>query len=148
MRAVIQRASQGRVEVNGAVVGSIGRLGLVILLGIADGDTPEQVGPLADKIAQLRLFENEEGKLDQSLLDIQGPALVVSQFTLLADTRKGRRPSFSQAARPEVAEPMVEQFVEHLRSLGVEVETGLFGARMSVSLVNEGPVTLILESHA
>ena len=123
--------------------GSIGP-GLCILLGIADGDEPAEVERLAEKVARLRIFENEEGKFDRSLLDTGGAALVVSQFTLIADTAKGNRPSFSGAARPEVAEPLYERFAETLRGLGVQVETGVFGARMAVELENVGPVTIIL----
>jgi D-tyrosyl-tRNA(Tyr) deacylase len=123
--------------------GTIGA-GLCILLGVADGDDEQGAVRLADKVARLRIFENEEGKFDRSLLDTGGEALVVSQFTLLADTTKGNRPSFSGAARPEVAEPVYERFVQALRDLGIHVETGAFGARMSVELVNDGPVTIVI----
>jgi D-tyrosyl-tRNA(Tyr) deacylase len=123
--------------------GTIGA-GLCILLGVADGDDEQDAVRLADKVARLRIFENEEGKFDRSLLDTGGEALVVSQFTLLADTTKGNRPSFSDAARPEVAEPVYERFVQALRDLGIHVETGAFGARMSVELVNDGPVTIVI----
>jgi D-tyrosyl-tRNA(Tyr) deacylase len=112
---------------------------------VAEGDDGAVAARLAEKIARLRIFENEDGKFDRSLLDTGGAALVVSQFTLLADTAKGNRPSFSGAARPEAAEPVYDAFVEALRALGVEVATGVFGARMAVELVNEGPVTIILE---
>jgi D-tyrosyl-tRNA(Tyr) deacylase len=125
--------------------GTIGA-GLCILLGIAAGDRPQTADRLAEKIANLRIFENEEGKFDRSLLDVGGSALVVSQFTLLADTRKGNRPSFTEAARPEEAEPLVDRFAAALRERGVPVETGIFGARMVVELANEGPVTIVLES--
>jgi D-aminoacyl-tRNA deacylase len=124
--------------------GSIGP-GLVVLLGIADGDDEAGIVRLAEKIARLRIFENEDGKFDRSLLDTGGAALVVSQFTLIADTAKGNRPSFSHAARPEVAEPLYERFCGALRALGVQVETGVFGARMAVELVNDGPVTVVLD---
>jgi len=124
--------------------GEIGA-GLCILLGVARGDTAADARRLAGKIARLRIFQNDEGKFDRSLLDTGGRALVVSQFTLLADTAKGNRPSFSGAARPEVAEPLYEQFCFALRRAGVHVETGVFGARMDVELVNDGPVTIILE---
>ena len=140
MRAVLQRVSRAAA----APGGSIGP-GLCILVGVADGDTGREAVRLAEKAARLRIFENEEGRLDRSLLDVGGAALVVSQFTLLGDTTQGNRPSFSGAARPDVAEPLYELFCETLRELGVPVETGTFGARMSVELVNEGPVTIILE---
>jgi D-tyrosyl-tRNA(Tyr) deacylase len=142
MRAVVQRVSRAGAAPGGA----IGR-GLCVLLGVADGDAPDAAVGLASKVARLRIFENEEGKLDRSLLDVGGAALVVSQFTLLADSRRqrGTRPDFHLAARPEVAEPLYEQFCEALRGLGVHVETGVFGARMELELVNDGPVTLVLE---
>jgi D-tyrosyl-tRNA(Tyr) deacylase len=124
--------------------GSIGP-GLCILLGVAERDEPADAERLAQKIARLRVFENAEGRFDRSLVDIGGQALVVSQFTLLADTAKGNRPSFTQAASPEAAEPLYEQFAAALRALGVEVETGVFGARMVVELANDGPVTIVLE---
>jgi D-tyrosyl-tRNA(Tyr) deacylase len=124
--------------------GSIGP-GLCILLGVADRDTDREAVRLAEKAARLRIFENDERRLDRSLLDSGGAALVVSQFTLFADSTQGNRPSFSAAARPEVAEPLYELFCETLRGLGVTVETGTFGARMAVELVNDGPVTIILE---
>lgn len=123
--------------------GSIGP-GLCILLGVAEGDDAAGAARLAEKIARLRIFENEEGRFDRSLLDSGGAALVVSQFTLLADTAKGNRPSFSGAAQPEVAEPLYERFAQALRELGVHVETGVFGARMSVELENDGPVTIVI----
>ena len=124
--------------------GAIGP-GLVVLLGIADGDEESAVVRLAGKIARLRIFENDEGKFDRSLLDTRGAALVVSQFTLIADTAKGNRPSFSGAARPEIAEPLYERFCDSLRELSVPVETGVFGAHMDVELVNDGPVTIVLD---
>ena len=125
--------------------GEIGA-GLLILLGVADGDTEEDTERLAGKIARLRIFEGDSGKFDRSLLDTGGAALVVSQFTLIADTAKGNRPSFTGAARPELAEPLYERFCAILRELGVEVETGVFGARMQVGLVNDGPVTIVLHT--
>jgi D-tyrosyl-tRNA(Tyr) deacylase len=139
MRAVVQRVSRA----SSTPGGSIGP-GLCVLLGIAEGDEAAGVERLAEKIARLRIFENEEGKFDRSLLDTGGAALVVSQFTLLADTAKGNRPSFSGAARPELAEPLYEHFCASLRVLGVQVETGVFGALMAVELENVGPVTIIL----
>jgi D-tyrosyl-tRNA(Tyr) deacylase len=140
MRAVLQRVSKA----SSTPGGSIGR-GLCVLLGVAEGDDEAAAVRLAAKVAQLRIFENDEGKFDRSLLDTGGEALVVSQFTLLADTAKGNRPSFSGAARPELAEPLYERFAQALRDLGLNVETGVFGARMAVELVNEGPVTIVLE---
>ena len=124
--------------------GEIGA-GLCVLLGVARGDTAADAERLAAKVANLRIFENEEGKFDRSLLDVSGAALVVSQFTLIADTAKGNRPSFSGAARPEEAEPLYERFADALRALGVPVETGVFGARMAVELENDGPVTIVLQ---
>jgi D-aminoacyl-tRNA deacylase len=146
MRAVIQRVREASVTVDGEVVGSCGR-GLMILLGVAAEDDAAAAERLAGKIARLRIFENEDGRFDRSLLDVGGEALAVSQFTLIADSRrqKGTRPDFSKAARPEVAEPLYEHFLQSLRDLGVPVQTGVFGARMEVSLVNDGPVTIILE---
>ena len=140
MKAVVQRVTRARVTPGGEIGG-----GLCVLLGVARGDTAADAERLAGKLARLRIFENEEGKFDRSLLDTGGEALVVSQFTLLADTAKGNRPSFSDAARPEVAEPLYERVVQALRDLGVPVATGAFGARMSVELVNDGPVTILLE---
>ena len=131
----------------GETLGEI-ETGIVVLLGIADDDDEVAGERLAERVANLRIFENEEGRFDRSLLDTGGAALVVSQFTLIADTRKGNRPSFSDAARPEVAEPLYERFCTALRDLGVAVQTGTFGARMEVALVNDGPVTVILELEA
>jgi len=125
--------------------GEIGA-GLCVLLGVARGDTAADAERLAAKVANLRIFENEEGKFDRSLLDVSGAALVVSQFTLIADTAKGNRPSFSEAAAPEEAEPVYEAFCAALREAGVPVETGVFGARMAVELVNDGPVTIVLDT--
>jgi len=133
--------------VAGETVGEI-ETGIVVLLGIADDDDEVAGERLAERVANLRIFENEEGRFDRSLLETRGEALVVSQFTLIADTRKGNRPSFSDAARPEVAEPLYERFCTALRDLGVAVQTGTFGARMEVALVNDGPVTVILELEA
>jgi D-aminoacyl-tRNA deacylase len=133
------------VRVDGCAVGEIGA-GLCVLLGVARGDTAEAAGRLAAKLARLRIFADEEGRFDRSLLDLGGSALVVSQFTLLADTARGSRPSFAGAAPPEEAEPLYERFCAALRELGVPVETGVFGARMAVELVNDGPVTLTLEA--
>jgi D-aminoacyl-tRNA deacylase len=146
MRAVVQRVVRASVGVNGRVESQIGA-GLLVLLGIADGDFEENAAQLAGKVARLRVFDNDAGRLDRSLLDTGGAALVVSQFTLIADSRrqKGTRPDFSKAARPEIAEPLYERFCEELRRVGVPVETGAFGARMQVELVNDGPVTIVLE---
>jgi D-aminoacyl-tRNA deacylase len=127
--------------------GEIGA-GLLVLLGVADGDTEAGAERLAGKIARLRIFEDDSGKFDRSLLDAGGGALVVSQFTLIADTARGNRPSFSRAARPDVAEPLYERFCKVLRDLGVPVETGVFGALMGVELVNDGPVTIVLDVEA
>jgi D-aminoacyl-tRNA deacylase len=145
LRAVVQRVSEARVLVEGSVVGEIGA-GLCVLLGAAEADDQDAAGRLAHKVAQLRIFENEEGKLDRSLLDVHGSALVVSQFTLIADTGKGNRPSFSHAARPEQAEPLYEAFCGALEDARVDVARGVFGAHMQVELVNDGPVTIILET--
>ena len=144
MRAVVQRVSRARVLVGGEARGEIGA-GLCVLLGVARGDEPAAAERLAGRVARLRIFENEEGRFDRSLLDVGGAALV-SQFTLLADTAKGNRPSFTAAAQPEEAEPLYERFCDALRALGVEVATGVFGARMEVELTNEGPVTIILDA--
>jgi D-tyrosyl-tRNA(Tyr) deacylase len=140
LRAVVQRVSRARVTPGGAI-----GPGLVVLLGVAEADDGATAGRLAGKVARLRIFEGDEGKFDRSVLDTGGAALVVSQFTLIADTARGNRPSFSGAARPERAEPLYERFVAALRELGVDVETGVFGARMQVELVNDGPVTIVLD---
>jgi D-tyrosyl-tRNA(Tyr) deacylase len=145
VRAVVQRVSEAVVTVDGEVVAS-SDTGLLVLLGVAVDDTPEVAARLAGKVARLRIFENEDGKFDRSLLDVAGEALVVSQFTLLADTHKGNRPSFTDAAPPEQAEPLYELFCDALEELGVRVSRGLFGARMQVALVNDGPVTIIVET--
>ncbi len=145
MRAVVQRVSAARVEVDGEVVGSIAG-GLVVLLGVARGDGEREAAWLADKIAGLRIFEDDAGKMNVSVQDAGGSLLVVSQFTLLGDCRKGRRPSFTEAAPPEEAERLYQRFVARLREGGLHVETGVFQARMAVNLVNDGPVTLLLET--
>jgi D-aminoacyl-tRNA deacylase len=145
MKAVVQRVSRARVTVGGEVVGEIDD-GLCVLLGIARGDEGAAADRLAAKVAQLRVFENDEGRFDRSLQDVHGEALVVSQFTLIADTAKGNRPSFTGAAPPEEAEPLYEAFCEALqRDWGIDVERGSFGARMELELVNDGPVTIVLE---
>ena len=140
MRAVVQRVARASVDPGGAI-----GPGLCVLLGVADGDDPAAADRLAGKVARLRIFEDPAGKFDRSLLDTGGAALVVSQFTLIADTAKGNRPSFSGAARPESAEPLYERFCAALGGLGVPVETGVFGARMQVEVVNDGPVTIVLD---
>jgi D-aminoacyl-tRNA deacylase len=144
VKAVVQRVASARVSVGGDVRAEIGP-GLCILLGIARGDEAADAERLAGKVARLRVFENDEGRFDRSLLDTAGEALVVSQFTLIADTAKGNRPSFTEAAPPEQAEPLYETFCAALSSLSPHVETGSFGARMAVALVNDGPVTIVLE---
>jgi D-tyrosyl-tRNA(Tyr) deacylase len=144
MRAVVQRVSSARVVVVDELVGEIGA-GLCILLGVGRGDGEAESSRLAGRVARLRIFENEDGRFDCSLLDVGGEALVVSQFTLIADTAKGNRPSFSDAAPPEQAEPLYQAFCGALRELGVRVATGRFGARMAVELVNDGPVTIVLD---
>lgn len=144
MRSVVQRVRQGRVSVDGTVIAEIGP-GLVILVGIGPGDGEEQARYLTEKIANLRVFEDEDGKINRSLLEVGGEAMVVSQFTLYADTRKGRRPSFTDAALPEVASPLVERFAQLLREQGVATQTGQFGAHMLVEIANDGPVTIWLE---
>jgi D-aminoacyl-tRNA deacylase len=144
VRAVVQRVSQASVTVGAAVVSQIGP-GALVLLGVASSDTSVASERLAGKVARLRIFENEDGRFDRSLLDASGEALVVSQFTLIADTRKGNRPSFTEAAIPEVAERIYEHFCEALEAEGVRTARGVFGARMQVSLVNDGPVTIVLQ---
>jgi D-tyrosyl-tRNA(Tyr) deacylase len=145
MRACVQRVSHAAVRVNGTVVGEI-REGLLVLLGVAAGDTEQEARLLADKIVHLRIFEDEQGRMNRSLVDVEGQSLVVSQFTLLADCRKGRRPSFSQAAAPEHAEQMYERFSQLIRDAGVFVAQGRFRAEMAVELINQGPVTIWLDT--
>ncbi len=146
MRAVLQRVRRGRVSVEDRCVAEIGP-GMVILLGIGPRDGEAQARHLVEKIANLRIYEDEAGKMNRSLLETGGQAIVVSQFTLYADTRKGRRPSFTEAALPEVARPLVERFAELLRLQGVPTQTGEFGAHMLVEIENDGPVTIVLEDE-
>lgn len=145
MRAILQRVGYGKVTVENQVVASIEK-GLVILLGVGPDDTIAKAEELAEKSARLRIFEDDAGKMNLSLLDVGGEAIVVSQFTLYADTSRGRRPSFVYAAKPELAEPLVDVFAAKLRNLGVKTEQGVFGAHMLVELRNDGPVTILLES--
>ncbi len=145
MRVILQRVSEAAVSVNGQTVGAIGR-GLVVLTGVTHGDGEADAQFLARKIAHLRVFEDAEGKFNLSALDVQAAVLVISQFTLYADTRRGRRPDFIDAARPEVAEPLIARFVTLLREQGLTVQTGQFQAKMLVKIMNDGPVTLILDS--
>lgn len=144
MRIVIQRVARAAVEVSEVEVGAIAR-GLLVLVGIDSSDTAADVTAAARKVAGLRVFADEAGHMNLSVIDVDGSVLVVSQFTLLGDTRKGRRPSFTRAARPEIAEPLIDQFVELFRAQDLTVETGEFGAMMQVSLINDGPVTILLE---
>ncbi len=146
MRVLLQRVSEARVDVRGECVGQIGR-GLLLLVGAAPEDTPDDVKYLAEKIANLRIFADDEGKMNRSALDGGYEMLVVSQFTLHANVRKGRRPSFIGAAAPELAEPLVEALIAELRSTGLRVESGCFGAEMAVSLVNDGPVTIWMDTE-
>ncbi len=146
MRALIQRVSRASVTVEGNVVGEIGR-GLLVLLGIGQGDSEAQVKTLVDKVVYLRIFGDEEGKMNRSLLDIGGAVLVVSQFTLYADMRRGRRPSFTNAAQPSIAEPLVERFKSAIAAYGLTVADGIFGAMMQVELCNDGPVTIWMDSE-
>lgn len=144
MRVVLQRVSRSSVRVDGELVGQIER-GLLLLAGVATGDTADTVRAAAEKVAGLRIFSDDEGKMNRSVRDVGGSALVVSQFTLLGDARRGRRPSFTDAAAPEIAEPLIELFARELEGQGVPTATGVFGARMEVELVNDGPVTLVLD---
>ena len=144
MRAVLQRVNYGKVVVEGQTIASI-KKGLVILLGIGPEDNAAKTTALAKKIAQLRIFEDDHEKMNLSLLDIKGEAIVVSQFTLFADTRKGNRPAFVSAAKPDLARPLVDQFVEDLKTLGIPTQSGVFGAHMLVSLENDGPVTICMD---
>ncbi|MGC8874063.1 MAG: D-aminoacyl-tRNA deacylase [Chloroflexia bacterium] len=145
MRAVVQRVRRAAVSVDGQEVARIGR-GLCVLVGVGEGDGPAEAAELAAKVAQLRIFPDEAGQMNRSVLDVRGEALVVSQFTLYADCRRGRRPSFSHAARPEVAEPLVEAFARALSQAGVSVQCGKFGALMLVEIHNDGPVTILLDT--
>lgn len=147
MKAVIQRVTQSAVTVEGRTVGAIGP-GLMVLLGVGHGDTSRDCRYLAEKIVNLRIFEDDQGKMNRSLLDVNGTMLVVSQFTLMGDCRKGRRPSFASAAPPEEAEARYLEFCECVHEKGIDVSTGRFGAMMQVSLINDGPVTLIVESKS
>ncbi len=145
MRAVIQRVKSASVTVEGRVVSEINK-GLLVFLGVAQGDTPDAVNYMASKIANLRIFEDDEGLMNLSVLDVGGEALVVSQFTLYGDCRKGRRPSFIDAARPEKADPLYQAFMDEISRLGVPVKAGIFQAMMDVELINDGPVTILLDS--
>lgn len=144
MRAVLQRVSYGKVTVENQVVASIGK-GLVILLGVGPEDTIAKAEELAEKCSRLRIFEDDAGKMNLSLLDVEGEVIIVSQFTLYADTSRGRRPSFINAAKPEIAEPLVGVFAQKLQQLGVSTGQGVFGAHMMVDLCNDGPVTILME---
>lgn len=146
MKAVIQRVSRAEVRVDGNVTGRISR-GFLILLGVAVGDTDADLNWIVEKVIHLRVFPNEAGKFDRSLLDVNGQALVVSQFTLFGDCRKGRRPGFTDAAPPETAEPVFKKAVDAFQAKGIHTEAGIFGAMMEVELINDGPVTLILDSR-
>ncbi len=146
MRAVIQRVSEARVRVDGETIGEIG-MGFMVLIGVEEGDGEKDFQYIATKVPNLRIFEDENEKMNLSLMDVGGAILAVSQFTLLGDARSSRRPSFIQAARPETANPMYERLVKHWRDMGIHVETGKFGAHMEVGLVNNGPVTMLLDSH-
>ncbi|BCO10570.1 D-aminoacyl-tRNA deacylase [Desulfolithobacter dissulfuricans] len=146
MRAVLQRVKQARVTVDGRETGAIGA-GLLVLLGVHRDDTPKDVTWMADKVVNLRIFEDEQGRMNRSVIDIAGEILVVSQFTLLGDCRKGRRPSWSHAAPPEMADRLYRDFVRAIEARGIRTATGEFQAMMEVSLVNSGPVTMLLDSH-
>lgn len=146
MRVVIQRVTEASVKVEGETIGVIGQ-GFMILIGVEVGDEEKDFQYIATKVPNLRIFEDENGKMNRSLLDVGGQILAVSQFTLLGDARSSRRPGFTQAARPEQANPMYERLVQHWRDMGIHVETGRFGADMKVSLINDGPVTMLMDSH-
>ena len=146
MRAVIQRVTEASVRIDGEIVGEIGQ-GFLVLIGVEEGDGENDFKYMSAKVPNLRIFEDENGKMNLSLLDVKGQILAVSQFTLLGDARSSRRPSFIQAARPETANPMYERLVEAWRAQGIHVETGRFGADMKVSLINDGPVTIMMDSH-
>ena len=146
MRAVVQRVSRASVEVEGAIVGRVGR-GWLVLLGVGSDDGPEDAARLAEKVVNLRAFEDEQGKMNRSVLDVGGGVLVVSQFTIMADCRSGRRPSFTEAAEPQAAEALYNRFVELVAASGLEVASGVFRATMKVELVNDGPVTFLLDSR-
>lgn len=146
MRAVIQRVTEASVTIDGEVVGKIGQ-GFLVLIGVEEGDGENDFKYMSTKIPNLRVFEDENGKMNRSLMDVGGQLLAVSQFTLLGDARSSRRPSFTQAARPETANPMYERLVTAWREQGIRVETGRFGADMKVALVNDGPVTIMMDSH-
>src|SRR5262245_19438905 len=145
MRAVIQRVSQARVDVDGSTVGEIGA-GLVVLVGVGAGDGAEDADYLSDKIANLRVFADDDGRMSRSVIETSGSILIVSQFTLYGDVRRGRRPSYSDAAAPDMAKSLYEHFVGRMRSTGIRVETGVFQAMMEVSLTNDGPVTVLIDS--
>lgn len=144
MKVFIQRVSGASVKVKNNLIGQIGQ-GLVVFLGVGVGDSEKEIEPMVKKILNLRIFENENEKFDKSILDIKGKILVVPQFTLFADCSKGNRPYFGEAAKPEIAKPIFEKFVQELKKSGLKVETGIFGAKMEVELINDGPVTIILE---
>lgn len=146
MRALIQRVQKGSVTVDDKIIGQIG-LGLVILLGVKDGDTEAVAAYLANKIVNLRIFQDEDGKFNRSALDVGAELLAISQFTLYADTKRGRRPGFSDAARPDISTPLYEKFVDLLKESGLKIETGKFGAHMIVEIINDGPVTILLDSE-
>ena len=146
MRVIVQRVSEASVTIDDEIVGSIG-LGLLVLAGAAGGDTAADVDAVADKIAGLRIFRDETGRMNRSIVDVGGAVLVVSQFTLLADVRRGRRPSFTAAAPPELAGPLVDLLEEKLRDRGLDVAAGRFGAMMEVRLVNDGPVTIVIDTQ-
>ncbi len=144
MKLVVQRVKRGSVSVAEEVLARIGK-GLVILAGVGKQDDPQTVRVLAEKVANLRIFEDEQGKMNYSLIDVGGEALIISQFTLYANTNRGRRPSFTEAAAPEIAKPLVDLFAQSLRDLGISTQTGRFGAHMIVEIINDGPVTILLD---